>query len=182
MGSDSLQHKYLESRDSDKKLSSLIASNELKRYITSVILRTLSKYSSRPVDQEDIENIYGQVIFKLTHALLYIKKVVVNFTSYVSRCTSNQTIDYLRSKKLAFIDTGVNPGQVAPPTGKWLVKEAISRIRNQLGDITAQIAYLKIVEELSFREIAELMEMKKSTVADQFKKARKILLRLMEFY
>lgn len=182
MDSDSLQQKYLEARKSDAALSQLIAGNPFKRLVFAVIRRTLEKYSSKQVDAEEIENIYGQVVYKLTHSLIYLKKVVVNFPSYVSRSASNQTIDYLRVKKLAFANVKDNPGHALPQIGKWIVERAINLIRKEHGDKTAQIAYLRINEELTFREIAEIMEMKKSTVADQFKKARAIILQQMEFY
>ena len=182
MGSDSLQQKYLRARSSDTALSQLIAGNSFKRLVFAVICRTLEKYLSKQVDAEEIENIYGQVIYKLTHSLIYLKKVVVNFPAYVSRSASNQTIDYLRARKLSFANVKDNPGHVFPQTGKWVVERAISRIRNEHGDRAAQIAYLRINEELSFREIAEIMEMKKSTVADQFLKARAIILQQMELY
>jgi len=182
LSSDSLQQKYLKARSSDTALSQLIAGNSFKRLVFAVIRRTLEKYSSKQVDAEEIENIYGQVVYKLTHSLIYLKKIVVNFPAYVSRTASNQTIDFLRAKKLAFANVKDNPGHVLPQTGKWVVEHAITQIRNEFGDQVAQIAYLKITKELSFREIAEIMEMKKSTVADKFKKARVIILQQMEFY
>ena len=127
-------------------------------------------------DKEEAEDIVQEVIVKIYNERKKYKELE-NPISYVFRMVSNACIDKLRAKKNIEIKKGkylkeISDGFSEDNTAKIIEKEEYERINKILSKIPteqAEIIQQRVLDEMSFVEIAKILEIPITTVKSRFK-------------
>ena len=102
----------------------------------------------------------------------------------LKRIAINASIDYLRKKKIRFIDDLENIpdviDDVVDDENSDIKVHQIKTAMELLPNGVRTILILRIIEELSFEEIAQELDMRASTVRTQYVRARSKILSIIE--
>lgn len=142
-------------------------------------------------DREDARDLAQEAFLKAWRGLRFYKQEAA-FSTWLYRLTSNVCIDYLRQKKrhaavsltvpdeeevqLDVPDPAPTPEQQAFSTE---TKEAVAAAMAQLEEDFRLVLTLRVVEELSYDEIAEITDLKVGTVKSRIARAREKLRKLL---
>ena len=142
-------------------------------------------------DREDARDLAQEAFLKAWRGLRFYKQEAA-FSTWLYRLTSNVCIDYLRQKKrrsaVSFVtadEEGVQLDIPDPtPTPEQQVmdeqtKEQVANAMSQLEEEFRLVLTLRVVEELSYDEIAEIMELKVGTVKSRLARAREKLRKIL---
>lgn len=109
-------------------------------------------------------------------------QIQISFRAYLRRAAVNKTLNYLRDQRLPISDEEFMPFQLAsstPQADETLetseLKEEIDRAISALPERCRQVFVLSRFEELSAKEIADLLDISPKTVENQMTKALKSL-------
>lgn len=109
-------------------------------------------------------------------------QIQISFRAYLRRAAVNKTLNYLRDQRLPISDEEHLPFQLAsstPQADETLetseLKEEIDRAISALPERCRQVFVLSRFEELSAKEIADLLDISPKTVENQMTKALKSL-------
>ncbi|MFA6183957.1 MAG: sigma-70 family RNA polymerase sigma factor [Parcubacteria group bacterium] len=142
-------------------------------------IRRMSYFS-----QEDIEDILQEVFIKI-YKYLNDYDEEMNFSTWAYRITRNATIDEIRKRK-------------ARPATVWLENEeltkvlksslniekeyvdadSLEKIKNIIGDMPdkyREVLILRFIEEKSYEEIMDIVQLPKGTIASLVNRGRKIV-------
>ena len=102
----------------------------------------------------------------------------------LKRIAINASIDYIRRKKIHFIDNIENipdvVDEVIDEENNILKVEKIKKAMSFLPSGVRTILTLRIIEEFSFEEIAQELDMRASTVRTQYVRGRSKILSIIE--
>ncbi|MBU5591798.1 sigma-70 family RNA polymerase sigma factor [Clostridium sp. MSJ-4] len=129
-------------------------------------------------DKEAAEDI-TQEVFITVYNKLYMYNSKYKFSNWILQIARNKCIDYIRKYKRVYeanIEEVIGLASKEPsPEQKLEFKELktnVERFINDLGDIDKQILILRYAEELTFLDIAEIMNMSESAVKRRYYKSR----------
>ena len=147
---------------------------ELERFIDTYQNKLVHHAFYRLGCKEDSEDIVQNVIVKL-----YNKKEryvnIENPITYVFKSVSNACLDYMRANKSNY--SKINEDDVLLETSKDAHKaiteqeeyERVNKILERIPDEQAEILRLRIIDEMSFIEIAEVIGIPVTTAKSRFK-------------
>lgn len=130
-------------------------------------------------DRMEAEDAMQEAFFKAFRKIDSFRNEVT-FGAWLKRIVVNTCLDHLKQKKLQLISideapqvTGVidNPEEFEPESVEQ-VKQAIEK----LPDGYRLVITLRLIEELEYEEIAEMLGVEQSTVRSQYTRARQKLL------
>lgn len=129
-------------------------------------------------DREAAEDITQEVFITLYNKL-YLYNSKYKFSNWVLQIARNKCIDYIRKYKRVYeanledakelVSNEISPEQRMEFKE---TKEIIQGFINNLNDIDKQIVILRYSEELTFLDIAEILNMSESAVKRRYYKAR----------
>lgn len=142
-------------------------------------------------DPEDARDLAQESFIKAWRGLRFYKQEAA-FSTWLYRLTSNVCIDFLRQKKrratvslTAGEDEERQPDipDPAPTPEERAVsadrRETVARAMAQLEDDFRMVLTLRVVEELSYDEIADIMDLKVGTVKSRLARAREKLKKIL---
>lgn len=148
-----------------------------KNYIFKIILSFVKDYYQA-------ENIYQEVTLKIYLSLEEYKNK--SFKAYIARIATNQSIDYLRKKRIESYNTieNMKDETIEKIVDDKLVtedivvkKENISRVIEVLKDmdiIYSEVLRLFFIESLTYDEISKRYKINKRTVETRIYRGKKI--------
>ena len=137
-------------------------------------------------DPEDAQDLSQEAFLKAWRGLQFYK-FESSFSTWLYRLTSNVCIDYLRQKKrkaavsLTVADEDGEEEELVIPDSAPLPEEqvlhreeqsAIAAAMNQLEEEFRLALTLRVVEQLSYEEIGEILDLKAGTVKSRIARAR----------
>lgn len=167
----------------DEAFAQLVQAYEDKVY--ALCLRMCS-------DREDAKDLAQEAFLKAWRGLRFYKQEAA-FSTWLYRLTSNVCIDYLRQKKrrsaVSFVTADEENEQPDIPDPTPTPEQQIidAQTKEQVADAMAQleeefrlVLTLRVVEELSYDEIAEIMDLKVGTVKSRLARAREKLRKILQ--
>lgn len=124
---------------------------------------------------QDAEDVVQDIIVKLYTEKE--KKNILNFTSYLFKTVSNACIDRLRrniNKKFSGIDSSIEAKRIAiPDHSEKMIQDAeflrINKLLSEIPEEQSEVIRLRMIDELRFVEIADILEIPVTTVKSRFK-------------
>lgn len=141
-------------------------------------------------DREDAQDLAQEAFVKAWRGLKFYKHEAA-FSTWLYRLTSNVCIDFLRQKKrrsALSLTSAEEEEQIdipdPSPQPEELVmqqqrKEAVAEAMSQLEDEFRLVLTLRVVQERSYEEIAEIMDLKVGTVKSRLARAREKLRKIL---
>jgi len=141
-------------------------------------------------DREDAKDLAQEAFLKAWRGLRFYKHEAA-FSTWLYRLTSNVCIDYLRQKKrktAVSLTSQEEEEQVDIPDPTPLPEEqvlqqqrneAVADAMAQLEDEFRLVLTLRVVQERSYDEIAEIMDLKVGTVKSRLARAREKLRKIL---
>ena len=141
-------------------------------------------------DREDAQDLAQEAFVKAWRGLKFYKHEAA-FSTWLYRLTSNVCIDFLRQKKrksalsltsqeeeeqIDIPDPSPQPEELVLQQQR---KEAVADAMSQLEDEFRLVLTLRVVQERSYEEIAEIMDLKVGTVKSRLARAREKLRRIL---
>lgn len=142
-------------------------------------------------NRDDAQDLAQEAFLKAWRGLRFYKQEA-SFSTWLYRLTSNVCIDYLRQKKRRpvqsltaddeeeaqydVVDPAPTPYEQAENTQ---VREAVAAAMDGLEEEFRQVLTLRVVEELSYDEIAQIMDLKVGTVKSRLARAREKLRKIL---
>lgn len=103
----------------------------------------------------------------------------------LKRIAINASIDFVRGRRVKFIDDISNIPDLCEDSVDYedvdIKVAAIKNAINELPNGARMIVTLRIIEEYSFEDIAEQLQMKSSTVRTQYVRAKRKILTLLNY-
>ena len=139
--------------------------------------------------REDAADLAQEAFIKAWKGLPYFQ-FGSSFSTWLYRLTSNVCIDFLRAKKrrggvsITFLDDKDAekqmdlPDPAAGPEDLAIQVESREKMAQAMNDLAVeyrQVLTLRVVQELSYSEIAELLDIKEGTVKSRIARAREQL-------
>lgn len=119
---------------------------------------------------EDAGDIF-QDAFRYLHAHAASYQPTAKFTTYLFHIARNMCIDVLRRRKrwnLQQLDPGIDVADgapaPAPPLEQGEMEEKIKKAMEELPEPYREVVHLRVVEDLAYEEIAEVLECPVGTV------------------
>ena len=112
--------------------------------------------------------------------------VVQNVKAYLYTSVKNQCINYLKKSKRTFnlnMNTDIQTENIQSPEENLIKDEMFTAIQNAIENLPEKcqrIYLMKKYDELSYKEIAEILDISINTVKTQMKRALKSLLKQLE--
>lgn len=176
----------------DRELAELSAENPeyfgalMERY-EAPLLRYIRRLSSLP--REDTEDILQEIFIK-AYRNIHDLDPTSKFSSWIYRIAHNQTIDILRKRKIdaaSFSIEANDAAQFLRATTDIAVeterKETLSRIETivrELPETYREALILRFLEEKSYEEIMDILELPKGSVATLVHRGKKLLRERMD--
>ena len=165
--------KILELLAKDSNLAFKLIFDQYYKYLCLVVFRMIQ-------DRNLAEDIVQDVMhdFWKKHENIEIKS---SLKSYLHRSTVNKTLNHIRDKKMTFEEEeqiDIHKSQEADIDNLINAEELQNRINQAIGALPERcriIFSLSRFEELSYKEIAETLEISVKTVENQMSKALRIL-------
>ena len=141
-------------------------------------------------DREDAQDLAQEAFVRAWRGLKFYKHEAA-FSTWLYRLTSNVCIDFLRQKKrrsALSLTSAEEEEQIdipdPSPQPEELVmqqqrKEAVAEAMSQLEDEFRLVLTLRVVQERSYEEIAEIMDLKVGTVKSRLARAREKLRKIL---
>ena len=142
-------------------------------------------------DREQAKDLAQEAFVKAWRGLRFYKHEAA-FSTWLYRLTGNVCIDYLRSKKRAAAVSLTTDDEEAvvmdvedpAPTPEEYVmnrqaQHAVAAAMEQLEEDFRMVLTLRVVQERSYEEIAEIMDLKVGTVKSRLARAREKLRRIL---
>ena len=142
-------------------------------------------------DPEDARDLAQEAFVKAWRGLRFYKREAA-FSTWLYRLTGNVCIDFLRQKKrraaMSLTVSGDEETQLDIPdptptpeeqTISSALRQSVSDAMAQLEDEFRMVLTLRVVEELSYDEIAEIMDLKVGTVKSRLARAREKLRKIL---
>lgn len=142
-------------------------------------------------DPEQAKDLAQEAFIKAWRGLRFYKHEAA-FSTWLYRLTGNVCIDYLRSKKRSAAmsltvdeeDGAVLDVEDPAPTPEQQTlendtKQAIAAAMNRLEEDFRMVLVLRVVEQRSYEEIAEIMDLKPGTVKSRLARAREKLRKIL---
>ncbi len=142
-------------------------------------------------DREDAKDLAQEAFLKAWRGLRFYKQEAA-FSTWLYRLTSNVCIDYLRQKKrrsvVSFVtadEEGIQldiPDPTPTPEQQVMDEQTKARVANAMSQLEEEfrlVLTLRVVEELSYDEIAEIMDLKVGTVKSRLARAREKLRKIL---
>jgi len=141
-------------------------------------------------DREDARDLAQEAFVKAWRGLKFYKHEAA-FSTWLYRLTSNVCIDFLRQKKrksalsltsqeeeeqIDIPDPSPQPEELVLQQQR---KEAVADAMSQLEDEFRLVLTLRVVQERSYEEIAEIMDLKVGTVKSRLARAREKLRKIL---
>lgn len=169
-------------RKHDEKSADKLTRKYYKEMYIFVYKQTLDEQLALDLTQE--------IFIRMLRSIASYDEEKSRFRTWLYRIAKNHCIDYLRSKqyqmkqKTVFM---VDEEQIEPEDGMLQLEykeqyEAVNALLSGQSGITQQIVHYKIFLELTFMEIANLLQMPEATVKTNYYKAIKMLRKGMEAY
>jgi len=161
----------------------------LERYRTP-IYNLCYRMTRNPEDARDL----GQEIFIKVFSLLERYDEEYAFSSWLFRIATNHCIDHLRRNRLRFLslerDGGYDeeeaeiqiPDPGPPPDVKLQRREAVERLEEVIAELPPHyrvITLLRHDQELSYEEIAEVLDLPLGTVKARIHRARNMIQQIL---
>ena len=119
---------------------------------------------------EDAGDVF-QEAFRYLHVHAATYQPTAKFTTYLFHIARNMCIDVLRRRKrwnLQQLDTEIDvpddPAAAAAPLEQGEMEEKIKRAMEELSEPYREVVHLRVVEDLAYDEIAEVLEVPVGTV------------------
>lgn len=119
---------------------------------------------------EDAGDIF-QDAFRYLHVHAATYRPTARFTTYLFHIARNMCIDVLRRRKRwnlrpldPHIDVPDGPLEAAPPLEQGEIEEKIRKAMEELSEPYREVVHLRVVEDLAYEEIAEVLECPVGTV------------------
>jgi RNA polymerase sigma-70 factor (ECF subfamily) len=129
-------------------------------------------------DKEATEDI-SQEVFISVYNKLYLYNSEYKFSNWLLQISRNKCIDYIRKYRKVY---EANIEEVKELTTKEIspeqnaefkeIKSEIIKFINQLGELDKQILILKYTQELTFLDLAQVLDMNESAVKRRYYKVR----------
>ena len=140
-------------------------------------------------DREEAKDLAQEAFIKAWRGLKFYKQEAA-FSTWLYRLTSNVCIDFLRQKKrkaavslAAPEDEQIDIPDPAPRPDELVLQkqrnEAVAEAMSQLEDEFRLVLALRVVQERSYEEIAEIMDLKPGTVKSRLARAREKLRKVL---
>ncbi|MBP3633017.1 MAG: sigma-70 family RNA polymerase sigma factor [Oscillospiraceae bacterium] len=165
----------------DEAFAELVKAYEDKVY--NLCLRMCS-------DREDARDLAQEAFVKAWRGLRFYKQESA-FSTWLFRLTTNVCIDYLRQKKrrsavslttddellqLDVPDPSPTPEEQVQQT---MARQTVASAMEQLEEEFRTVLTLRVVEELSYEEIAEILDLKVGTVKSRLARAREKIKKIL---
>lgn len=141
-------------------------------------------------DREEAKDLAQEAFFKAWRGLAFYKQEAA-FSTWLYRLTTNVCIDHLRQKKrhaassLTAVEEEEQIDVPDPsPTPEEMVfdrrrKEIVASAMSQLEEEFRTVLTLRVVQELSYDEIGEILDLKVGTVKSRLARAREKLRKIL---
>ena len=141
-------------------------------------------------DREEAEDLAQEAFVKVWRGLKFYKHEAA-FSTWLYRLTSNVCIDFLRQKKRRSAlsltsqeeEEQIDIPDPSPQPEELIVqkqrKEAVAAAMAQLEDEFRLVLTLRVVQERSYEEIADIMDLKVGTVKSRLARAREKLRKIL---
>lgn len=145
-------------------------------------------------DPEDARDLTQESFLKAWRGLQFYKSEC-SFSTWLYRLSTNVCIDHLRSRKrkgavsLSVTDEGGEETELEIPDAEPLPeqqiihreeRQAIAAAMNRLEEEYRTVLTLRVVEELSYEQIAEVLDLKAGTVKSRIARARIKLKKILQ--
>ncbi|HNW97253.1 MAG TPA: RNA polymerase sigma factor [Bacteroidales bacterium] len=149
---------------------------ELENFIDCYQNKLVHHAFFRLGNKEEAEDIVQEVIIKMFNDRNKYKDLA-NPSSYIFRMVSNSCIDRLRMKKNIeykneiFLKNILN-NYVDDSSAKIIEKEEFKRVNailSRIPDEQAEVIRQRVIDEMSFTEIADILQLPATTVKSRFK-------------
>lgn len=130
---------------------------------------------------QDAQDLAQEAFLKAWRGLRFYK-FESSFSTWLYRLTSNVCIDFLRRQKrrtalsLTMEEQELEVPDQAPVPEEQLLRqeaqEAVSQAMNQLEDEFRLVLTLRVLEDMSYEQIAQIMDLKVGTVKSRLARAR----------
>ena len=140
---------------------------------------------------EDAADLAQEAFIKAWRGLSFYK-FEASFSTWLYRLTSNVCIDFLRRRKrrdeVSLTTQDEQPEQIelpdlAPSPEEQMqtkqLRQAVASAMEQLEEEFRMVLTLRVVEELSYEEIAQIMDLKVGTVKSRLARAREKLRKIL---
>lgn len=123
-------------------------------------------------NREDAEDVVQEVLLGVFRRLLE-KKKVESVEQYLIRSVSNACTDYFRRKPLKIVSLDKAEHIPANESDRLIHEEymRINKLLNSLPEEQAEIVRLKCYDELTFKQIAELLSIPEPTAKSRYRYA-----------
>lgn len=151
-----------------------------------VIIKTYSKQLTSYIyhmtnNNSDTEELL-QDVFVTAYEKINKYKKSISFSAWLYKIAYNKTINYQKKKKLKNIVHGFDFNQIEDTVDKSTYdgfSEEMEATLCRLNLEDKNILYLRIVEELSYKEISNMLNTKESTTRKRFERAKN---RFVKYY
>ena len=163
---------------------------ELFEIIVTRYQRKLVNYIYRMISDFESSMELSQEVFIKVYSSLDKYNPSYKFTTWVHRIASNATIDWMRKKKIDAYSLDTNDNEDIPSLSHQVPSKELSPLQNlemgqlqrriekaidELPYIYKQLIVLRHINELSYEEIAEAVELPLGTVKNRIFRGREML-------
>jgi RNA polymerase sigma-70 factor (ECF subfamily) len=180
------------SRENDEKIAFLVQSGQIEFF--GILIKRyedkIERYSRKFLsDKEDINDVVQNVFLK-AYENIQSFDIKRKFSSWLYRIAHNELVNVLKKKKkspLLFFDLDVffpqkfhTDSSVEREIDRQKAKEIIDKCLDKLAIKYREPIILFYFEELSYKEIADIMKIPISTVGIRIKRAKDIMKKILK--
>lgn len=154
-----------------------------ERYVDQIYAFILRKVS----DREIAEDLSSQLWMKVTQKLWEFRQQEgASFKSWIYMIANNLVIDYYRTKKenISLEEFQVFPGEESDFAQKIDERDMLVRVREFVWDLwkmEAEIFFLRVWDDLSYKEIAQVVEKSEDACKQSYSRTLKKVLANMSY-